>query len=107
MSVENTNVIDLISIDKEGNVVLTVSDDLEWDNENVHLLKLQDKLNAYLDAVDNGSLYDNYPNSRGRNILINVISKYLPNEEGEQFLRRTKEILDSIGYQFRYSNLIK
>lgn len=107
MSIENTNVIDIVSLDKEGNVVLTVSDELEWDKENIHLLKLQNKLNAYLDAIDNGSLYENYPDAKDRNIVINVVSKYFPNEDGEEFLERTKRALESVGYVFKFSNLIK
>ncbi len=45
---ENLNTIDFISIDKDGNVVLTVSDHLEWDVQNEHLVTLQNKLNVYL-----------------------------------------------------------
>lgn len=44
MSIENLNVIDVVSIDKNENVVLTISDHLEWDEENNHLLLLQDKI---------------------------------------------------------------
>ena len=44
MSVEILNVIDFVSSDKNGNVVLTISDHLEWDEENNHLLLLQDKI---------------------------------------------------------------
>lgn len=34
MSVENSEVIDLISINKDNIVVLSISDHLEWDIEN-------------------------------------------------------------------------
>ena len=107
MSIENLNVVDVVSIDKEGNVVLTVSDDLKWDNENIHLLKLQNKVNAYLDAIDNESLYESYPEARGHKIIINVSSKYFPNADGEIFLQKTKQILKTAGYRFTFSNLIK
>lgn len=106
MSIENINVIDFVSIDKEGNAVLTVVDDLQWDKGNTHLLKLQDKLNAYLNAIKNGSLYKNYPHAKGRKIIINVGLKYFPNEDGEVFLRRTKEALETADYGFTYFNLI-
>ena len=107
MSVENVNVIDVVSIDQKGNVVLTISDDLEWDEGNVHLLKLQTKLNAYLDAIDNGSLYDSYKDVRDRKIIINVVAKYFPNKDGETFIKRTREVLESVGYGFTFTNLIK
>lgn len=35
MSVDNKNVIDIVSIDKEGNANLTISDHLEWDKERI------------------------------------------------------------------------
>ena len=41
MSVENFKVIDVVGIDKNESVILTVSDHLEWDEENEHLLILQ------------------------------------------------------------------
>lgn len=37
MSVDNSKVIDSISIDKDGNVVLTISDHLPWDEKGEHL----------------------------------------------------------------------
>ena len=107
MPLEDIGIIDFISIDEEGNVVLTVSDDLKWDAENTHLLKLQNKLNAYLDSIENGSLYEGYPNAKGRNIVINVVAKYFPNDDGNIFLQRTKDVLESAGYRFEFSKLIK
>ena len=62
MSVENKGIIDIASIDENGNVVLTISDHLEWDTENEHLLILQDKINSYLGVIESGALYAKYPN---------------------------------------------
>ena len=45
-----------MSIDNDENVVLTITDHLEWDIENEHLLILQDKINAYLGAIEDGEL---------------------------------------------------
>ncbi len=52
MSVEDYNKIDIISIDNDGNAVLTISDYLEWDPGNEHLLILQTKINMYLGAIE-------------------------------------------------------
>ncbi len=46
MSIEQVEKIDFISTTSEGKVELTISDHLEWDAENNHLLILQNKLNA-------------------------------------------------------------
>jgi hypothetical protein len=107
MSVEDLNVIDLVSIDKNERVILTISDHLEWDKANSHLLKLQDKINLYLAAIENKSLYEVYPDAKGRNIVISVVSKYFPGADGEIFLQRTKEVLEAAGYGFQFTNLIK
>ena len=100
MSVDNTNVIDLVSIDKNGNVILTISDHLEWDLEKEHFLILQDKINSYLAAVENGDLYENYPNARDRNIIIRVIALHNPKGDAKTFLDRVKEVIESAGYHF-------
>ena len=48
MSVDQLDKVDFISKTSEGNVELTISDHLEWDDKNEHLLILQNKINAYL-----------------------------------------------------------
>lgn len=102
MSVENKDVIDIISIDEDGNVILTISDHLEWDSENEHLLILQDKINAYLESIESEDLYEKYPDARGRNIIIRVVALHNPNEEGSEFLERVKEVLQAAGYDFHF-----
>ena len=54
MSDENKSVIDIISLDKDDVEILTIADHLEWYKENEHLILLQDKINAYLTAIENG-----------------------------------------------------
>ena len=102
MSVENLKVIDFVSVDLNGNVVLTISDHLEWDDDNEHLQPLQDKINHYLGAIENGSLYEKYPNAKNRNIVIEIIAKYQPNNDGKIFLQRVKETLEAAGYGFSF-----
>lgn len=75
MSVEDKNVIDFISLDREEKeVMLTISDHLEWDDENEHLLILRDKLNSYLAAIEGGDLYIKYPKALNKNICIRISS---------------------------------
>jgi len=106
MSIEDSNVIDFVSLDQTGNATLTISDHLEWDADNKHLLLLQEKLNSYLSSIESGDLYDKYPNAKGRKIIISLTTKYLPNEEGHIFMRKVKTMLETAGYDFRYQNLV-
>jgi hypothetical protein len=102
MSVEDKDFIDIISIDKEENAVLTISDHLEWDEANEHLLILQAKINSYLGAIESGELYLKYPNAKGKNICIRVVALYEPNVDGFKFLESVKEVLIDAGYGFTF-----
>lgn len=55
MSVDNLQVIDFIS-EKDGRIVLTISDHLEWDDKYEHIYLLQEKINAYLMAIETGQI---------------------------------------------------
>lgn len=105
MSVENLKVIDFASIDRNGNAVLTISDHLQWDNSNEHLLILQNKINAYLSSIETGDFYDEYPDAKDRNIIISIVAKFEPNDNAKLFLDGAKEILKSAGYELRFSIL--
>jgi len=60
VTVEQTKVIDFISVDQNGPVVLTISDHLEWGSDG-HLFQLQEKLNSYLAFIEGGELLNEYP----------------------------------------------
>ena len=64
---------------------------------------LQNKINAYLEGIENGSLYEGYPGAKNRNIIIDVKAKYEPNETGRIFLERTERDLKAAGYGFSFS----
>lgn len=101
MSIEQVGVVDAIGVDKEtGQVVLTISDHLEWNDE--HLLLLQEKLNLYIGFVESGELLDVYPDSKGREVFINVICKYPPNVSGKDFLSRVGAIVERVGVRFAF-----
>ena len=100
MSVENVKIIDFVSIDLNGDAILTISDHLEWDESNAHLPVLQNKINAYLSSIESGDIYEQYPNAKGRHIAINLVAKYAPNKTGEVFIQRVKNALADEGYDF-------
>ena len=66
MSVEQTNVIDLLVVDKDGNLLLTIVDDSEWDDDGEHAYLLQEKLKRYLAFVESGELASKYPEMKNR-----------------------------------------
>jgi hypothetical protein len=68
VSVEQTDVVDIVGIDREtGRVVLTVSDHLDWSDSVGHqIILLQKKLNRYLTFVESGEILEQYPNAKNQ-----------------------------------------
>ncbi|WP_354623897.1 DUF6572 domain-containing protein [Psychromonas sp. MME2] len=94
MSVVDTACIDAIGIEKEvKRVFLTIIDPLLWDQDNVHLFTLQEKINTYLFFIESGELYKSFPDSKGFDIAIELILKHMPTSEAITFFDKTSQIL--------------
>ena len=103
MSVEDSKIIDAIATDPKGNIILTISDHLEWDEKLEHLLVLQNKIIDYLSFIESGQIYIDYPTAKGKNIVINIFAKFIPNEPAKKFLRIAMETIRSAGYDLTLS----
>ena len=102
MSVEESSVVDVIGIERDsGKVILTVSDHLDWSRQDEHEQKLQDKLNTYLRFIESGELLESYPAAKGRDPVIEVVTRVEPSPGGLQFLQRVAEIVQGAGIEFR------
>lgn len=94
MSILEVEKIDFISIDKKSQrVILSISDHLEFDEKNEHLIILQNKVNAYLGAIETGQILKSYPKARGKNYEIRIYFQYSPTDECIKFLKQVMEIL--------------
>jgi hypothetical protein len=101
MTVEQTKVIDVISLDKQtGQVILTVSDHLDWNDSTLHQEILQAKLNAYLAFVESGEILTKYPDAVKRTVLFKVVLKFKPDPEGRAFLSRAQKVIEKAGFAF-------
>lgn len=105
MSIEDKKIVDFISNDKDGNVVLSISDHLEWDEKNEHLLLLQEKINDYLNFIETDQINKEIYNTEKGKIIIHLYCKYFPNADGVRFLDMTKEILNNAGYKFQFTEV--
>jgi hypothetical protein len=103
MSIEQTNIVDFLSIDKaSGDVFLTISDHLAWDeNEGTHLELLQDKLNAYLRFIESGELVRECPQVVGRSIVINLVSKFPLSRTAKTFIGKASEAIRDAGFKLQ------
>ena len=103
MAVDKPGVIDAIGIDRTtGEVVLTIADQLAWDDGNEHLLVLQEKINRYIGFIEAGELLENYSEAEGRPIRIDVICRYSPSGEGERFLGIAGRTIEEAGWSFAW-----
>ena len=98
MSVENEDVVDIISIDKAESVVLTISDHLDWSDTTQHQLLLQSKFNRYLAFVESGELLERYPAGKRLSVKFRAAFKFNPDQGALEFLARAKEIIEGAGF---------
>jgi hypothetical protein len=106
MSVDQIGVVDLVGVDREtGEVILTISDHLDWHESLQHQSKLQEKINTYLAFVESGEIFRKYPDARDRQVIISVVGKHEPDANGREFLSRVKSTLKHAGFGFRFTIL--
>lgn len=102
MSVEQSEKVDLMSVDSSnGHVILTISDHLDWSNTWEHQQVLQRKFNAYLAFVESGELIERYPDAKGRPVTFEVVLKYEPDYEGRSFFNSARRVIESAGFFLR------
>ncbi len=104
MSINDINSIDMMGQCKEtGKVLLTLIDDMNWEDESRHLLKLQEKVNAYLTFIESGQIFEEESNFIDKVVKIEVCMKYKPTSNGEKFLDNVKDIILKAGFEFEYN----
>lgn len=103
MTVEQTSVVDVVSLQGEDQANLWISDHLDWQaDEHGHLLTLQEKINAYLRFIEGGELYEVYPQARGRTVSINVVGLHEPSPAARRFLDQVRAIVEGAGFRLTF-----
>jgi hypothetical protein len=103
MTVEETDCIDIMRHDTaHEKIILDITDHLEWDDENGHLLKLQDKLNVYLRFLKSGKVYEGHDELREKKFVINVVFKNAPTPGALSFLEKVTPIILGAGIELRH-----
>lgn len=94
MSVSETGVVDVVVMaNHEGATELVIFDQLPWKiDEGDHLIALQDKFNAYLGYVQCGQLYEEFPTTKGRKLILRINGLYPPSPNGEKFLAAIRPV---------------
>jgi hypothetical protein len=103
MAVDQPDLIDMMSFDKNnGDVVLTISDHLDWSDTSEHQRILQNKFNSYLTFVESGELLKRSSEAMGQRVIFRVVFKYRPDSEGMLFLDRAREVIELAGFTLRH-----
>ena len=101
MSIENTNVIDAIGTDdKKSTITLLATDHLEWgDNDDKHMLLLQEKINSYLRFYESGEVFEHYPETKHFNVILRISGKYSLNSKGKWFYEQMIPVLEDAKFK--------
>ena len=105
MSIDQTDAIDFVTIDKaSGDLWLTISDHLPWEeDEGNHLVLLQNKLNAYLRFIESGEVLKKIPDSKGRSVVINLVGKFPLSQEADFFFGKARAAVEGAGFRLQFS----
>lgn len=103
MSVDQPDVVDVISFDKNaGQVILTISDHLDWSDSLQHQTILQTKLNRYLAFVESEEILKTYPAAKNMPIAFKIVFRVRPDGDGLKFLNAASKVIESAGFTLRY-----
>jgi hypothetical protein len=103
-TVEDTNKIDAVGIDKKTDkVTLKIFDHLDWSDEQKHLYLLQEKLNSYLRFLESKEIYEAYPPSKGRELEINIDFATTPSKNALQFLDTASQVIQEAGFTLTFT----
>lgn len=107
MSIDQTEVIDSIGIDRAKNEAqLIIADHLEWNCDEKldkeHMYLLQEKINTYLRFIESGEIYEAYPKSRNKALVIRLVGKYDMCESAMIFFKRVEDALSKSGHKITF-----
>lgn len=104
MSVDQKDTIDFLSRSRvTGDVTLTISDHLDWEQPREHLLVLQEKINFYLAYIESGRILEDCAEADDSRIVIQVMFRCAPPEgEVTRFLSVAREKIAAAGYHFAH-----
>lgn len=102
MSVVETNKIDAMGLGKEKDeLILLITDHLDWKNEYEHLTVLQDKINAYLGFIESKQFAETYPEKVFGNYVIEIHFKNGMIENCLKFLDVVANQVESLNIKIR------
>src|SRR5687767_9547614 len=88
MTVENCEVVDLVSVDPlSGIIFLSMVEERDWGSEGKLLPNLEAKLNTYLEYIEGGQLGKDYPDLVGKPVMFRLHYMHEPSVREREFIR--------------------
>jgi len=84
---------------------LKIFDHLDWSDEHDHLLKLQDKINTYLEYMEGEEIYEAYADAKDREFVLSVDFQHRPPASAINFMEQVGKICEEAGFGVEYSIL--
>ena len=86
--IEHPGVIDFMAFDAAANhVLLVMVEKRPWNEPDLQLFQLQEKLNAYLSFILDGEMADAYPQFAGKPVLLRFECAEPPSDQVIDFLQ--------------------
>jgi len=97
--------IDLVGFNQKKNQVnLLLLDQRTWEDPKEHIDRIQERILAYVKYVEDGSFIQDYPQMIGVEIIIRVVFKYVPTDEGMSYIEEAQSVLSDTGYHLEFMN---
>lgn len=96
MSILDSNTMDGIAYNENSELVMLITDHLDWSDEKTHLFALQSKLNAYIDFWESRQYEAIYPGIQFCSSKIEIHIMYLPTPTCNRFLRVAENQLNKL-----------
>ena len=97
MTIDNPEVIDLVTYDRNGAILLVMVEHRGWDGSPERLAQLQAKFDHYLASIRTGELVKRFPFAAGRPLHIELRSYEDPDEVTSRTLDHIRSQLAPLG----------
>ena len=93
MSVEDSSVVDFVTVEPSGEVILVMVEGRDWDGSDERLYELQEKINSYSAFVRDGEIREKYPELTGRPVRLELRCVGVPDPRTAHFLELVRSRL--------------